>query len=438
MAEQVIWRCPCGQVKGLKKGEAYLFRGLPYAVTERFQSPVLIRRWDGVHDGTAGEIDCWQYSSFEDESGTFYNREFRPGRVFRYAESPMTLNIVSPSPEGKRPVLLFLHGGAFELGAVGELPYGECKEYAGRGVVYVSAGYRLNVFGLHGGENYLLQDQLAALDWVRGNIASFGGDPDNITLMGQSAGAMSVMDLLCSGKLAGKITRAIMISGAGIIPRFVAPLPKDRMQSFWAKVDAALDCDPADASPEALWRAWYDVKSREGLLDGLRHIQPCLDGAVLTESQTRAIRAGKLLDVPLMIGITSQDYMPYFIYGMACRLGCICHRMGHAPVYGYLFDRELPGHSYKAFHGADLWYLFGNMDACWRPFEDVDRALSAAMIDRVAAFCATGSPRDPQWLPLTGRQKGLRHFDGVSDGMASAAYCRRRMFHTAFREPGPI
>ena len=97
MAEQVIWSCPCGQVKGQKLQNAFLFRGIPYAGTERFQSPVLIRHWEGVHDGTADETDCWQRSCFEDESGTFYGREFRAGRSFRYAESPMTLNIVSPS-----------------------------------------------------------------------------------------------------------------------------------------------------------------------------------------------------------------------------------------------------------------------------------------------------------------------------------------------------
>ena len=437
MAEQVIWSCPCGQVKGQKLQNAFLFRGLPYAETERFQSPVLIRHWEGVHDGTADETDCWQRSCFEDESGTFYGREFRAGRSFRYAESPMTLNVVSPSSEGRRPVLLFFHGGAFETGTVGELPYGTSTEYAKRGIVLVSAGYRLNAFGLYGGSNFGLQDQLSAVDWVRDNIVAFGGDPEQITVMGQSAGAMSVMDMLCSGKLSGKIRHAVMISGAGIVPGFVSPLPREKTEAFWKKVDAAAGGDAGAADPETLWRAWRQVKSREKMLKGMRLMQPCLDGTVLREPQAKTVRSGRLQNIPLMVSVTSQDYMPYFIFEMALQLGRLCSRKGHAPVYGYFFDRELPGNSYRAFHASDLWYLFGNMDQSWRPFEERDYRLSAAMIDAVAAFCRTGTPGDPKWLPLSDRQKGFRLFDGVSDGMTNPGYCRKKMRETIFRNPGP-
>ena len=435
--EHVTRSCPCGQVKGLKLQDAFLFRGIPFAETARFQSPVQVRHWDGVYDGTADETDCWQLGSFEDESNTFYYREFRAGREFRFAESPMTLNIVSPAEEGKHPVLLFFHGGGFETGEVGELPYGTSTEYAKRGIVLVSAGYRLNVFGLYGGENFGLQDQLAAVDWVRDNIAAFGGDPDQITLMGQSAGAMSVMDLLCSGKLAGRIRHAVMISGAGIIPGFVSPLPRAKVKAFWAKVDAAAGGDAGTADPETLWRAWKQVKSREKPLYGLRVMQPCLDGTVLREPQSKTVRSGRFQDIPLMVSVTSQDYMPYFIYELALQLGRLCSRRGHAPVYGYFFDREPPGNSYKAFHASDLWYLFGNMDRSWRPFDALDYRLSAEMIDAVSSFCRTGSPGDPVWLPLSDRQKGFRLFDGVSSGMAAPGYCRRKMREAAFKNPGP-
>ena len=438
MTEPVEWVCPCGPVKGQKLEEAFFFRGIPYAKTERFRFPEPVRSWEGVWDGTAEELDCWQLSSFVNEENTFYCREFRSDRTFRYAESPMTLNILSPSREGKHPVLLFLHGGAFETGTIGELPYGTCTEYEKRGIVFVSIGYRLNVFALHGGENYGLMDMIAAVDWVRENIASFGGDPDNITLIGQSAGAMSLMDLLCSGKLERKITHAVMMSGAGIVPRFISSLPRSEVKDFWSQVDSEVGGDPENADPETLWRAWTKVKSNLGLIRNLRVSQPCLDGTVLKESQAESVRSGRFQDIPLMIGVTSQDYMPYFIYGMALRLGLFCSRNGHAPVYGYLFDRTLPGNSYKAFHASDLWYMFGNMDKSWRPFEETDYSLSAEMINCVASFCVSGTPGESGWLPLSEKQKGFRLFDGVSNGLIFPAACRQKMLHTLFKEPGPV
>ena len=228
-----------------------------------------------------------------------------------------------------------------------------------------------------------------------------------------------------------------MISGAGIVPGFVSSLPRVKTEAFWKKVDAAAGGDAGAADPETLWRAWRQVKSREKMLKGMRLMQPCLDGTVLREPQSRTVRSGRLQNIPLMVSVTSQDYMPYFIFEMALQLGRLCSRKGHAPVYGYFFDRELPGNSYRAFHASDLWYLFGNMDQSWRPFEERDYRLSAAMIDAVASFCRTGTPGDPKWLPLSDRQKGFRLFDGVSDGMTNPGYCRKKMRETIFRNPGP-
>jgi carboxylesterase type B len=139
----------------------------------------------------------------------------------------------------------------------------------------------------------------------------------------------------------------------------------------------------------------------------------------------------------MMVGITSQDMMPMFIYGMALHFGLQMARLGHQPVYGYLFDRKLPGGKYNAFHGSDLWYMFGNLDRSTRPFEDVDHQLSKEMMDNVAAFCKTGVPADTNWLPITSKQKGFRHYDGISKGLAMPAYIRKKMRETLFKNPGP-
>ncbi len=433
-----VFDTPCGKIKGSDLEGYLFFRGIPFAETRRFCDPVTVTHWDGVFDATSGETDCYQLSCFEDEGDAFYAREFRSERISpRYADSPMTLNIITPDMSGSRPVLLFVHGGSFETGTVGEAPYGSSIEYAKRDVVLISVGYRLNVFGLYGGENYGLLDVLSGLDWVRDNIASFGGDPQNITIMGQSAGAMSVMDLLCSGRLSGRVTHAVMMSGAGVVPALAAPLKKDGVKEFWDKVEREAGGDAKNADAEVLWRAWKKVKSEDGLFTGFKHTQPCIDGRVMKKSQRDALKDKDVTDVPMMIGITSQDMLPMFIYRMAMGLALSCDSMGHAPVYAYLFDRTLPGNSYRAFHASDLWYMFGNMEKSWRPFEEIDKKLSAVMIDNVAAFCKTGRPADASWLPVSKKQKGFRHFDGKSDGLASPKYCRKKMFETMVKDPGP-
>jgi para-nitrobenzyl esterase len=437
--EEIIFSCPCGEVKGQKSEDAFFFCGIGYAHTKRFEKPELIRKWDGIFDATKTEIDCYQKNSFykENKEG-FYAKEFRSNREFFYDETPMTLNIVTPSNEGKRPVLLFFHGGAFETGTVGELPYGTCRGYANRDVVFVSAGYRLNVFGLYGGENYILMDQIAAVDWVRENIASFGGNPDNITLIGQSAGAMCIMNLLCSGKLTGKIKQAVMMSGAGVVPKIAAQATKEKMKVFWNKVDEFLNADAKTADAKDLWDAWQMARKEDKLLSGFCHSQPCIDGEVLTMTQKAAVASGTITDIPLMVGVTSQDMLPILLYPMTLKLGVSLAKIKHMPVYGYLFDRTLPGNSYKAFHASDLWYMFGNLEQSWRPFEKTDYELCDEMMDEVAAFCKTGKPKSKTWLPISKNQKGFRHFDGVDRGLVFPKFCNAKMRESTFKTPGPI
>ncbi len=431
-----VFETRIGKITGEVRERDVFFRGIPYAKTLRFISPKMVSDL-GEFDATVGEVDCYQFAAFEDDSKNFYYQEFRREESkFHYAESPMTLNIVTPSMEGRHPVLLFIHGGGFECGTVGELPYGDTSEYAKRGIVFVSIGYRLNVFGNYRGGNYGLLDQLCALDWVRAFISDFGGDAENITLIAQSAGAMSLMHLLCSGRLDGKIKQAIMMSGAGAVPGLFGSKRINAVQGFWDKVDVVVG-NPTDATPEELWRTWFAAKRADSLFGKIRDVQPTIDGELVMESTAKAIKRGHITDVPMMIGITSQDMMPMFIYKMALRFGLSIARMGHQPVYGYLFDRALPGGKYQAFHGSDLWYMFGNLERSTRPFEDVDYCLSRDMMDNVACFCKTGSPADKNWLPISSKQKGFRHFDGISEGLAMPAYIHSKMRETLFKNPGP-
>lgn len=433
----------CGRIKGYQEEGTCFYRGIPYAKTERFTLPKPYV-WKGEFDATVGEVDCYQYSSFMDESqaaDTFYYDEFRSGRKFTYAEDFMTLNIVTPMEAKHMPVLIFIHGGGHETGTVGEMPYGLCTEYAKRGIIFVSIGYRLNVFSLYDGMNYGLYDQIAAVKWVQENIEAFDGDPTKITLMGQSAGAMSITDLMYCDKLKGIIQGVILMSGGGMVPRFAGPWTREQAKPFWDKVRHRAGVTTEEAKtvePERLWKAWYEV-SRES--KGFQAIQPSIDGTIITDAPQEVFKAGKELDVPIMLGVTSQDFLSVILYEMGLSWGLQNEKKKKQPVYAYFFDRTPPGNRFKAFHACDLWYMFGCMEQSWRPFEKVDEELASQMQDYVANFVKTSNPNGaglPEWKPLSKTNRGFRLFDGVSKGVMDPWKCRYKVWKTMLWDKGPM
>ena len=434
----------CGRITGTEQDGVCLFRGIPYAVTKRFGLPEPVPAWDELNAADL-PVDCWQYLAFREESSgpdAFYHREFRPDGTYRFDESPMTLNIVAAKEAKGQPVLVFIHGGGFETGTVGELPYGDCREYAGRGIVFVSLGYRLNVFSLYEGGNYGLHDMIFGLKWIKEHIAAFGGDPERITVMGQSAGAMSIMDLLYSQALKGIVKGAVCMSGGGMVPKLAKPWTKKESLPFWAGVRKRAGAGSPDefkALPaDRIWNAWYD-ESRESW--SFQAVQPSIDGTVIPKLPQDVAREGSYLDIPMIVGVTSQDFMPYVIFEMAYGWAKLHARQGKAPVWGYMFDRALPGNSYKAFHGSDLWYMFGNMDRSWRPFEKADFALKDMMVSYVAQFVKNGDPNGgglPAWPSVTKTQHKFRLLDGKSDGLISPMKCRLKEYHSFLRDKGPM
>lgn len=435
----------CGPIVGLVRENAHIFRGIPYASTPRFEAPQPIDRWEGTLDATAQEHDCWQYSAFREESqekDNFYYHEFREGAVFQYRESPMELSVIAPAECRNAPVILFFHGGGHETGTVGELPYGQSLEYAKRGILLVSAGYRLNVFSLYRSRNYGLLDQMEAISWVRRHIGDFGGDPDKITIMGQSAGAMSVMDLCLTQQLKGKVRGAVMMSGGGLVPRLACPIPEKKSAPFWDRVleqaGVKTEEEAKAVPPQRLWESWY-AESRSG--QDFHILQPGIDGCVIPDLPQNQYKAGNVLDIPMIMGITGQDMFPWFIYEMALSYGLGNARQGKSPVYGYMLTRTPPGGDYKAFHGLDLWYLFGCMESSRRAFTQEDKALSARMIDHIAAFARSGDPNAqglPQWLPISREHKAFARFDVDSRQEISPWACRKYMLRTALFDHGPL
>ena len=445
--EKITLTTGLGKVTGTEENGIRMFRGIPYAVTERFELPKPYPVWD-TFDATGREMDCFQYRAFHDESVgryEFFHNEFRYDQNipdWNFAESPMTLNIITRKEADRDPVLVFIHGGSFENGNVGEHPYGTCTEYAERGIVYVSLGYRLNVFGFYKAGNYGLHDMVFGLRWIKEHIADFGGDPERITIMGQSAGAMAVMDLLYTHILEDVVKGAVMMSGAGTVPDMVGPYTPEESEFFWAKVreraGAKTEEEFRDLPPQTIFDAWYDTALECATV---RTQQPGIDGTIIPKTPSKIMKENSYLDVPIICGVTSQDYLPYIIYEIALRLAKLHAKRGQSPVWGYMFDKTPPGNKFKAFHAADLWYMFGNFHQSWRPFGEDDAKLKDEMVHYVANFVKQGDPNGaglPYWPAVSRKNKRFRLFDGKKSGLIGPMRCRLKEWHCYLFDKGPM
>ena len=237
-SEQPVLKVDGGYLQGIASAAkgVTVFKGIPYAAPPvgelRWQMPQPVVPWSGVKTAdTFGPIP-WQKDLSE---MTLYGKEFYSDGMPEMSEDCLYLNVWAPTgtlgkKDSKLPVALWIHGGAFDHGYGHEIEF-DGDSWASRGVILVTFNYREGIFGFFGlknlaaeetaggrSGNYAVYDQLAALEWVRKNIAVFGGDPDNITLFGQSAGARSVQTLVSAPITKDKIAKAIMQSGGGINP----------------------------------------------------------------------------------------------------------------------------------------------------------------------------------------------------------------------------
>ena len=165
--------------------------------------------------------------------------------------------------------------------------------------------------------NYGLHDQHTAIQWVKDNIASFGGDPDNMTIMGQSAGAMSVQQHCLSPKSKGLFHKAVMSSGGGVSKMMSAAAPEKNYE-FWKEVMKRADCDSLEAFRKLDVAQLYAVfqKAKKEVKGGMMAISPVLDGDLVVGTGVAVLSAKAHMDIPYMAGSTSEDVMPPIIYTM--------------------------------------------------------------------------------------------------------------------------
>ena len=427
----------CGKITGELREGALIFKGIPYATAERFERPVQITHWEGTLDATAEPLEAMQRDAFLESDYDFYRREFRADSSFRYAENPITLTVISPENAKNSPVMIFIHGGAFFTGWQSSVPSGCTLEYAKRGIVFVSISYRLNVFSLYDQKNLHLYDQLEAIKWVQRNISDYGGDGSSITLVGQSAGAMSIFELMYTDCLKGLVNRAVMMSGAGFFPSFGDGYSPAEARPFWDEVmreaGASSEEELKEVPAEKLWRAWKKVKGKQ---KGFHMDQPGADGSMIPCRPSEIRKSGKLLDIPVIIGVTGQDMiLPLVMYFINRNFALWSARRNRSPVYAYYFDNVPPGNSYRSFHASDLWYMFGCMEKSSRPFTDRDRALSREMIDSVAGFVKTG---EAPWEAFTLKNRKFRVFNTRGRKYGGLLYALPELIHNTLFERGPF
>jgi len=455
-----------GRIAGVAQAGVDAFLGIPYAAPPvrelRWRDPQPVKPWSGMFNADRFAPQCTQPQ--------------RSGETNQYSGAEVTsedclyLNVWAKPGARKAPVIVFIHGGGFFIGA-SSMPLYVGAALAKRGAVVVNLNYRLGVLGFLAHRelsaesphktsgNYAFLDQIAALHWVRRNIAQFGGDPDNVTIAGQSAGSMSVLALQASPLARGLFHRAVGMSGALLGssgPGAMRPLASGESEG-----GRFLDLMKApDIRRLRLVPADRLVVPR---VPGSPAIGPIQDGQVLPAPIDALFASKRHNDVPLLLGFTRDeslgglgpvttlaDYRERVTarYGAradaflalypatsdaearaqartadrdatmaaAMKLWAVAQtRNGRSPVFSYMFARAhsyAPGVTFPdldpatagAYHTSEVPFWLGTIDSfniyrTTRAWTDADRRFSTDMMDTLVAFARTGKPSSPglQW-----------------------------------------
>lgn len=456
---------PCGPIEGSvsEYQNSTVFKGIPYALP-----PVGERRWKAPEpmEPWAEPFKAFQYGSIPLQrrpmNGGFWQTEFYP-YSFEMSEDCLTLNVITPAEKetDRLPVVIWIYGGGFMQGYAHKFET-DGQAFAKRGIVYVSINYRLGVMGYLVHEdlakespygtagNYGLLDQIAAIYWVKENIAAFGGDPDRITLMGQSAGAMSIYDLMACPSVNKVFRGAIMESGGGLQGRgdftitgnLEEGLEYGRKLFDWLGIHSIAEARAMDGHALQKKALEFDAQFYPG-----QHIlQPVMDGKIIPEYPFLAQANGDFPDIPVIIGcmgdemryfgkpsraaleavmrryyrddydsleaefgMTEPDFKPEDINYFGDQLIASIEEYGkaqtgrNAPVYAYFMTNIQPGReSFGAFHSGEHFYVFQTFVRSKRPFSGKDLDLSNDICEYWSNFIKTGDPNAetmPKWEP---------------------------------------
>jgi len=445
-----------GLIRGIAraKGGAQ-FLGIPYAEPPlgplRWHAPVPHKSWTGVRDTNAFAASCSQ--ALLGGAWNRYDHEHS-------SEDCLFLNVITPAwPTAAKPlpVMFWIHGGANQGGSGSGSLYND-GTLLNHGVVLVTFNYRLGILGFfahpeltsesphYASGNYGLMDQILALRWVHENIARFGGDPNNITVFGQSAGSIDTGILMTSPLGRGLFQKAIGESGAPFFPTLMSfDQAQQAGQQFAASFPALTTESPIDLLRSV---PADDLIAKAAHFEwGIPPVGPIVDGWVVPRSPDEVFKAGKEAPIPLLVGVTTrefgagdssdalrksiQDYAGKFapqalaLYGVAdggqgkndplygsagvqwsadtqfhCPVSteALWHAAAHHSTFLYEFDHAIPGQEAQgALHSAELPYVFGSFPTSGNisgKFGPVDVHLADLMEDYWTNFAKTGDPND--------------------------------------------
>ena len=424
---------PFGIFTGTAHEGIHAFLGIPYGRAKRFEYCERIDTYSNEVNATEMGNSCPQYRQFyphlDVRERLFYHKEFREGIPFHYDEDCLNLNIYAPEDAQNCPVIVYFHGGGFNSGSSAEEPF-RVDELAKRGVITVFANYRVGILGYFSHEeiqkkygrngNFGLDDQVQAIRWVKEHIAAFGGDPNNITVMGQSAGAISMQYLCLNHDLNGLFQKAVLMSGGGKFPKMALPKQAEETYDYWQLMMELAGCKTFEEFQRADLKVLHDayeniIKIRK---DSINNMMPVIDGYLIKDE------IGTLIQDPLeldyMIGYTNNDiYAPVLAY--------IGNRFAKDNgAYVYYFDIDAPGDDNNgAFHSCDLRYMFGRLQTSWRPYGQRDYEVSKEMMDYLANFVRSGNPNGaglPQWDAMNAKQNKVLCFRPKITEMGHPSY----------------
>lgn len=448
-----------GQIQGTYSSDnsIQIFKGIPFAAPPvgdlRWKAPQAVEPWEGVK-----KCEAFGPSPVQGEPRAFmyWSEEFLIPKS-PIDEDCLYLNVWSgaTSENEKRPVLVYIYGGGFRSGGSG-CPIYDGEAMAKKGVVFVSINYRVGVFGFfahpeltaesahNSSGNYALLDMIAGLEWVQDNIAAFGGDPDNVTIAGQSAGAFAVSFLTTTPLAKGLFHRAIAESGGSFVSGGLGSgltLETAEKQGIeFAK--NALDCESL---------AELRAKPGAAILEASGGLStPIIDGYVLPAGNMEQYKRGNQHDVSLLVGWNGDDKLlpralpaAEFKNKMRGRFGNkaeaffklypadseeaaeqsqfdlsrdeafaiqgytwakLQDQYSDAKVYLYNFNRRLPAYNtetdFGAFHSGEIVYAYDNLHTLDRPWEPVDHQIADMMSSYWVNFAKTGNPNGkglPKW-----------------------------------------
>lgn len=462
-----------GMIQGLPAADPRItsFKGIPFAAPptgkNRWRAPQPAGNWDGVRKAFEFAPISLQSHPGIDKSN-IYSREWAVDPDIAMNEDCLYLNVWTPacSTKEKLPVYVWYFGGGLQVGNTAEMEF-DGERIARRGIVVVTVNYRLNVFGFlshpeitaqapEAPANFGHLDQQAGTRWVKHNIAAFGGDPDNITIGGQSAGGGSVLSQLTSPQNENLFQKAVVESGiisnvypGNLIPILSQPLfeAEQEGEKFFeflgvSSLEEARKLDAKYINNKALeynkfWGTVIDHKFCLGhaydlFLENKRFMVPILWGHTSDEfySTPKAETLEEFMQIAKeLFGDDSDEFLSLchassdnieeainkasvrgIEYSIRVAAQASFDNGAKVPMYYYNFDPEIPGWDNPGtFHSVDLWFFFETLAKCWRPFVGKHYDLARQMCNYLANFISTGDPNGcdstgedmPQWEPYT-------------------------------------